>query len=177
MSKVKDMKAKFEENVVQEVISLYMRLMLDFKRQDLLLKHLLRNLIFLYMVQLSLLFFLCTIDVDPLIRVVLISSPISMATSIVITGLLIGKLRLKTIELYLELNDSIASNSRSSVSLKSKIQVLLAIKELGSNQVDGQFVMGLRDGSGPAISSREIFNLTLETVTYTLMFIQITGSF
>jgi len=50
----------------------------------------------------------------------------------------------------------------------------LDTKRLGSNQVDGQFVMGLRDGSGPATSSHEIFILTLETVTYTLMFIQMT---
>src|SRR5689334_4144148 len=65
--KVKDMKVRFEENLVSQVISLYTKLMFDFKKQDL-LKHLLRNLIFLYIVQFSLLFFLLTLDVHPLLR-------------------------------------------------------------------------------------------------------------
>jgi len=80
------------------------------------------------------------------------------------------------------LNYSIANNSlerNPHVSLKTRRQLLLTIEELGNHQVDGQFIIGLRDGSGPAISSNEIFILTLETVTYTLLFIQMTsaGSF
>ena len=175
MSKAKGMKIRFEEQVVSQVISLYMRLMLDFKKQDVLLKHLLRDLIYVYMVELSLLFFLLTLNVNPLLRVILAIPPLSMALGIMTAGLYIGQLHSKTLDLYLELNHSMANNTISNqVSLKSRKQALLAIKELGSNQVDGQFVMGLRDGSGPATSSHEIFNLTLETVTYTLMFIQMT---
>ena len=130
MSKLKQMKATFEEQVVCQVISLYMRLMLDFKRQDLLLKHLLRNLLLLYMVELSLLFFLLTLDVHPLLRTILITAPLSLAVSIVTTGLFIGQLHSKTMDLYLELNHSMANNSIDNVSLKSRRQLLLAIKEL-----------------------------------------------
>ena len=127
------------------------------------------------MVELSLLFFLLTLDVNPLLRVILAIPALSMSLAIMTAGLYIGQLHSKTLDLYLELNHFMAKNSTSNrVSLKSKRQLLLAIKELGSNQVDGQFVMGLRDRSGPATSSHEIFNLTLETVTYTLMFIQMT---
>ena len=118
--------------------------------------------------------FLLTIDVNPLLRGILVICPLCLAGSLVTTGLSIGQLHSKTLDLYLDLNHSMANNSPNNVSLKSKRQLLLAIKELGNNQVDGQFVMGLRDGSGPATSSHEIFQLTLETVTYTLMFLQMT---
>jgi len=177
MARVRDMKTNFQEDVVWNVISLYMRLMMDFQKQDLLLKHLLRNLIMVYMVELSLLFFLLTIEVHPFLRAVLITTPFSMAVAIMTTGLMIGQLNSKTLELYLDLNHSMAYNClENEMPLKAKTQLLLAVKELGNRQVGGQFVMGFRDGSGPATSSKEMFNLTLETVTYTLMFIQITSA-
>jgi len=173
-AKVKDMKDRFEEEIVSQVISLYMKLMLEFKIQDLLLKHLLRNLIFLYIAELSLMLFLVTIDVNPLLRIILVIPPLVISVSIVTTGLFIGQVHSKTVDLYQDLNHSMANNSPNNVSLKSKRKLLQAIKLLGNDEVDGQFVMGLRDGSGPATSSHEIFHLTLETVTYTLMFLQMT---
>jgi len=54
--------------------------------------------------------------------------------------------------------------------LKTKRNLLNCIKELGSQQTDGQFVLGLRDGHGAATSSLEIFDLTMDTVGNTLMF-------
>ena len=43
------------------------------------------------------------------------------------------------------------------------------ICELGSLETDGQFVIGLRDGEGAATSRMEIFDLTMDTVSNTLM--------
>ena len=43
------------------------------------------------------------------------------------------------------------------------------IQELGSLETDGQFVIGLRDGDRGATSRMQIFDLTMETVSNTLM--------
>ena len=48
-------------------------------------------------------------------------------------------------------------------------QLLLAIKELGNERANGQFVLGITDGEGGVTSLLQIFDLTLQTVGLTLM--------
>jgi len=51
--------------------------------------------------------------------------------------------------------------------LKSKRNLLNCIKELGSQETDDEFVLGLRDCHGTATSSLEIFDLTMVTMSNT----------
>jgi len=77
-----------------------------------------------------------------------------------------------TLVLYKELNSMAARNCHSIKTIetfKTRKNLINCIKELGSQQTNGQFVIGLRDGHGPAISSREMFQLTMATISNTLM--------
>ena len=60
-----------------------------------------------------------------------------LSFSLVVTGLYIGQLHSKTLDLYLDLNHFMANNSPNNVSLKPKKQLLLAIKVLGNNKWTG----------------------------------------
>ena len=53
--------------------------------------------------------------------------------------------------------------------LREKRQLLLAIKELGNEGTNGQFVLGITDGEGGVTSLLQILDLTLQTVGLTLM--------
>ena len=56
---------------------------------------------------------------------------------------------------------------------KMKLRTRLLIKELGNNDKDGHFILGLADGNGPEISPNEIFNLALVTIFNSMMFLKI----
>jgi len=162
------------ENDVNRLLILYNQLMLDFKNQDYLLKFLLRNLIFSYCFILWNLFFLFTIDMNLLLRVLLLTGIIIVSSTMLLSGLNVGQLHSKTLVLYSHFHSLAARDvSSNNLSLKTKRNLLNCMKELGSQQTDGQFVMGLRDGHGAATSSLEIFNLTMSTISTTLMVLEI----
>jgi len=150
----------------------YNQLANDFGKQDYLLKYLLRNMIYGYCAGLTVLFVLFTINMNPFLRVLLLVAVNVLSLTILICGLYVGRLHSKTLVLYEELNSMAARNCHSITSyqaLKIRRILLNCIKEIGSQEIDGQYVFGLRDGHGPAISSREMFDLTMFTLTNTLM--------
>ena len=88
------------------------------------------------------------------------------------TGVYISQLHAKVIELHNTLSSLCARHvrdQRQRLSLNCMVRLKHIIQELGSLETDGQFVIGLRDGEGAATSRMEIFNLTMETVSNTLM--------
>ena len=125
-----------------------------------------------YCVGLTILFFLLTIDMNPFLLVFMLTSLSILALMMLLTGRYFGHLHSKTLDLYGDLNSMAARNTRSIKSyqaLKARRILSNYIKEIGSQQTDGQYVFGLRDGHGPAISSLEMFQLTMATMANTLM--------
>ena len=53
--------------------------------------------------------------------------------------------------------------------MKCLLRLKLLIKELGSPETDGKFVVGLRNGEGPATSRMQFLQLTLTTISNTLI--------
>jgi len=159
------------KNRVKKVLFLYNELLMDFSRQDYLLKYLLRNLIYSYCIALAVLFLLFTIEVHPYLRPFLLTGITVLGLGMMLAGLYVGRLQSRVMGLYEEFNQVFARNCfNRRFRLKMKRNLLNCIKELGSQQTDGQFVLGLRDGQGAATSSLEMFDLTMDTVGNTLMF-------
>jgi len=162
----------WNDKYVIRVLFLYNHLMMDLERQDYLLKYLLRTLIYSYNFGLSIIFVLFTIQFNPFLRVMLLTAVTVLSLAMLTSGLYVGHLNTKIMILYLEMHALVARHSLQGikqVSYKTRRVLLNCIKELGSQQVDGQFVLGFRGGHGAAISSLEMFKLTLSTISSTLL--------
>jgi len=173
------MKGLKEEIPLEDKISRlqlqYNQLSIDFKNQNYLLKYLLRNMMYTYCIGLSILFLMFTVDMDVLIRFLMSTGIAILSLGILTSGLYIGLLHSKTLVLYAELNSMAARNSSGTNSyeaFKTRKNLLNCIKELGSQRTDGQFRFGIRDGHGPAISRLEMFQLTMATISNTLMLME-----
>jgi len=174
------MKGLKEEVPVEEkltrVLFQYNQLMIDFRNQDYLLKYLLRNMMYGYSAGLTIIFFMFTTDMNPFVRVVMLTAIAIVAITMLSSGLYVGRLHSLTLDLYRELNALTARNCipiKTYKSFKRRRNLLNCIKELGSQETDGQFVMGLRDGHGSATSSLEMFQLTMGTIANTLMLMDV----
>ena len=89
-----------------------------------------------------------------------------------VTGAYVSQLCAKVTELHntlVSLCARHAGDKRQRMSLNCMLRLKHIICELGSLETDGQFVNGLRDGEGAAASRMKIFNMTMETVSNTLM--------
>jgi len=107
----------------------------------------------------------------------MLNPPVLASVAIMIPGLYVGRLHTKTMSLYKELNSLFSrtvceKNENLMLRIKIRRSLMLAIKEVGNRHKDGQFVVGLRDGNGPPTSSNEMMHLTLETISYTLMMVE-----
>ena len=176
---VEALKMDFTKENLTPVLVLYNQLMIDFKRQNQTIKHLLRNLVYWYCAELSLAIFVCRIQMDVWLRFT-IPMAFVVIVSMMTTAVYIGQLHTRVLALYQELNCVHARSAafgmkRRHVSLIQRLHLRLAIKELANDEVDGQFVVGLTDGNGAATSFLEMFDLTLQTVGYVLMVIQMTS--
>ena len=157
---------------LSEVLNDYDQLMTVFKKYDKVLKHLLRNLIHFYAFGLTALFLIFTLDTETQMLLLIAMPAATYSLIILATGVYISQLNGMVSGLYNELACIPARHCKNKrVSLKNIIRLRLVIKELGSLETDGQFVIGLRDGNGPAISRLEIFELTISTLSNTLMII------
>ena len=86
--------------------------------------------------------------------------------------LYVGRLKSRLLDIFFRLNSlAIKCEIMDETSYHLKKRLLTSMKELASDEENDQFVMGLTDGKGAA-TSLEIFHLTLETISMTLMFLQ-----
>ena len=147
----------------------------DFNKYNKSLRHLLRNMVYFYAVALTACFFMLTIETETWILVIIVMSGGGYSLTILATGVYVSQLHSQTIELHAKLSALCAIHSREAGligSLKNLFRLRLTIKELGSLETNGQFVVGLRDGDGAATSRMQIFELTLATISNTLMMIE-----
>lgn len=161
---------EFQNQNLTHILHEYNELMSVFKKYDKVLKPLLRNLVQFYAFGLTVMLFACFVEAESWMLSFVMIPVIAMSFVILGTGLYVSELNTLVLSLHNQLASVPAKHSRNkSVSLKNMLRLRLVIKELGNLQTDGQFVLGLRDGEGPATSRLEIFQLTLTTLTNTLM--------
>ena len=181
ITKVKDLKTKEMTNRnVTPILDEYDFMMNDFKKYNRVLKQLLRNLVYFYIFGLTSIFYLFTIKTENWMMGTTIVTAAGYAFIMLATGLYISQLHAKVIELHNTLASLCARHAgdeRQRLSTNCMFRLKHIIQELGSLEKDGQFVIGLRDGEGAAISRKEIFDLTMETMTNTLMVLEFVNEF
>ena len=145
------------ENLTK-VFSDYDQLMTVFTKYNKVLKYLLRNLIHFYAIGLTCVFFIFTLNTEIWMLLIMIMPPAAFSLALLATGVYISQLHGMVFRFHNKLASLVPNHLRNKrVSLKNLFRVKLMIKELGSLEKDGQFVIGLRDGNGPAISRLQIF--------------------
>ena len=173
MRKVEDLKNKemTDRNVIR-ILDDYNFMMSDFKKYNRVLKPLLRNMVYFYIFGVTVCFFTLTVDAEIWMLAPMIGAAGAIAFSMLATGVYVSQLNAKVTKLHNTLASLCvrhAGDKRKCLSLKCLFRLKHVIQELGSLETDGQFVIGLRDGDKAATSRMEIFELTMETVTNTLM--------
>ena len=170
--KVEDLKTKGMTNRnVSRILDDYDAMMSDFKKYNRVLKLLLGNLVHFYVFGLTLTFFMLTIKTEIWMMAIMVMVGGGYAFIMLATGVYVSQLNAKVSELH----DTLASlcaryaGEKRRLSVKCMFRLKHIIQELGNLETDGQFVIGLRDGEGAATSRMEIFDLTMETVSNTLM--------
>ena len=171
--KVEDLKTKgmTNRNVIR-ILDDYDFMMSEFKKYNRVLKPLLGNLVHFYIFALTTLFFAFTVTTEIWIVTIIIFAAGGLSFVMLVTGVYVSQLHAKSIELHdtlVSLCARHAGDKRQRLSLNNMFRLKHIIQELGSLETDGQFVIGLRDGEGAATSRMEIFDLTMETLTNTLM--------
>ena len=173
IGKVEDLTTKEMTNRnVTRILDDYDVMMNDFKKYNRVLKPLLRNLVYFYIFGLTTFFLIFTIKTETWTLVTMIVTAGGYSFMMLSTGVYISQLHAKITELHntlVSLCARHAGDKRQRLSINCMFRLKHVIQELGSLETDGQFVIGLRDGEGAAISRMEIFHLTMETVNNTLM--------
>ena len=169
--KVEDLKAKeMKSRNVSWILDDYDFMMNDFKKYNRVLKPLLANLVYFYIFALTVCFFMLTIKTEIWMLATMIGAAGAVAFSMLATGVYLSQLRAKVAELHNTLVSARhAGDKIQRLSLNCMFRLKHVIQELGNLEIDGQFVIGLRDGERGATSRMQIFELTMETVTNTLM--------
>ena len=173
ISKVENLKTK--EMTIRNVTAIlddYDFLMSDFKKYNRGLKPLLRNFVYFYIFGLTSVFFMFTIKTEIWMLATMIVSAGGFAFIMLATGVYVSQLQAKVTDLHntlVSLCARHAGSKRQRLSLNCMFRLKHVIQELGSLETDGQFVIGLRDGEGAATSRMEMFDLTMATVSNTLM--------
>ena len=162
--------SELTDQSLTQVLNDYDQLISVFNKYNKVLKHLLRNLIQFYVFGLTASFFVFTVKTEPWMSAFIVTSAAGYSLIILATGLYISQLHGAIFLLQKHLASIPAKHSKNkNISLKNLFRLRLVIKELGSLETDGQFVVGLRDGEGAAISRIEIFELTMTTLGNILM--------
>ena len=174
--KVTELKrSRLTDQSLSQVLNDYDQLMSVFTKYNK-IRHLLRNMVQFYAVGLTGVLFLASTITEPWMAAFIITTVAGYALVILATGIYISQLHSKVFQLHKELASIPAKHERNrTVSLKKLFRLKLVIKELGSLETDGQFVIGLRDGEGAATSRQEIFDLTMTTLGNTLMLMELTN--
>ena len=174
--KVEDLKTKEITNLnVSGILDDYDAMMSDFKKYNRVLKPLLGNLVHFYIFGLTTVFLLLTIEAEIWMLAIMIVAAATYAFLILATGVYVSQLYIKVTELHNTLVSFCARQTgdrRQRLSLNCMFRLKHVIQELGSRETDGQFVIGLRDGEGAATSRMQIFDMTMDTVSNTLMILK-----
>ena len=174
--KVEDLKTKEMTNrTVTSILDDYDAMMSDFKKYNRVLKPLLGNLVHFYIFGLTVTFFAFTVKTEIWMLAIMMFAAGGLSFVMLATGIYVSQLYAKVIRLHNTLVSLCAKHTaskRQHLSLNYMFRLKHVIQELGNLEKDGQFVIGLRDGEGAATSRLEMFDLTMETISNTLMILK-----
>ena len=159
----------FTEEKLIRSLRHYDRLLFDLKKRNSSLRFLLRNMYYGYCGGMSFAMSIFAIDMDVWMRFIILTGATSFSGVILSAELYIGSLHQKIVQLYNELNFASVRFMEKPMSITTRTRLQTAIKELGSEQRDGQFVVGWTNGTGGAFRTRDAVDLTLTVCSLTLM--------
>lgn len=170
---VRELSNNITNSTIMEVLAQIDDLKDTFRVYNRTMNPLLRNMMYMFRGAVCCLFFLTTIEMHPFLKFCIVTTVTGLSICIMLTAMYISGLKTKLLSLYEELN-TVSATQEKNISVKTRFCLMKTIKEIGTSTLnkDGHFIIGLADGSGPAISSMEVFELTLEIVFNTLMFMQ-----
>jgi hypothetical protein len=162
----------FTEKTLVEVLKLYDKLMLDFKKRNSSLRYLIRNMCYFYCPELSLCLFLFTVEAVWWMKGIFIISASTFISCVIVCELYVGHLQTRVNNIYHQLNLVRAKSSietHTHISLETRMHLKLVIRELGSERKDGQHMIGLTNGEGAAFTTMDAIELTLATCSFTIL--------
>ena len=172
--RIRELKSSFTEEGLRELLIDVDLLKSTFDVYSRIMKPLLRNLVYIFKGGVALLLFLATIETSSYMMGIMVTTVFGMSGCVMVTGIYISQLESQLTHLYHELQglSAFIGYLREKISVKSRSNLRLVVKELGTHDPGGNFIIGLTDGSGPAISKKEMTDLTLDTISNTIMFME-----
>ena len=134
------------------------------------MRPLIRNMVYLFRGALCGIFFHTTIKTNPFVRILMANCVVGLTLCFLATGVYISQSSSELTDLYHKLNSLyVRAVAKESVDFKARIRFRTTIKEYGTQNEDGHFILGFADGNGPSFTKTEMMELTFETIANTLM--------
>ena len=175
-ARVKSLIHEFEGTKDEVTLSIalnhYNRLMLDFEKRNYCIRYLIRNVSYGYCLVLSLILVLSTVEVNWWMRLIMSTGSSIFSLSIIATEVYLGSIHELVIKLYKEVCSTaarFAGGNRHEISVKSKLKLQTAIRELGSSESRGQYTIGLTNGNSGPYTTMNAVEVALETCGLTLL--------
>ena len=160
-----DLKTDFTEEKLSTILDFYNMLKLDISNSNSSLKYLISNICYGFLGSFACILSLFTIEMSWWMQVFFLAP----SFTIISTEIYVGRLQSEIIQLYHQLNSVSVRVNQQIMCLRTRNRLRTAIKELGSEQRNGQFVVGLTDRSSGVWTTRDGIELTLTTCSLTLM--------
>ena len=178
-SRIKSLSRRFQrlssnmsEKGLSKALHQYDRLMMDFEKRNVCVRNLIRNVCYGYCLVLSFVLFMMIVEMVWWMALVIRSGAVTYALSIIATEVYVGFLHHRTVKLYQTVNNTTAQAAEEikyRTSFKTQMHLRSAIRELGSQQTQGQFTVGFSNGFGTVFHAIDAIELAFETCSFTLL--------
>ena len=164
--------AKMSEKRLSKALHRYDQLVMDFERKNVSVRFLIRSICYGYCLILSFVLFMMTVDMVWWMALVIRTSSLAYALSIIATEVYVGFLHHRIEKLYQTVNNTTARAAEEikyRTSFKTQMHLRTAIRELGSRQTQGQFTVGFSNGFGTVFHAIDAIELAFKTCGITLL--------
>jgi hypothetical protein len=146
-------------------------LMLSLRKYVTGMRPLLRNLVFVTRSGLCFLFVLYGLHMGVLNRILTTIPVIGVTSILIFTIFQVSRVKILFRSLHTSLTSKYARlflKNRDN-HIHCRLRMSLALKELGNEDIDGHFVIGLAGGNGPALTPNEVFHQVVGTTVNSMM--------
>ena len=172
ISKLQKVNKKFTEKNLVKILNHYDNLIRDIRKRNNCVKYLIRNTCYGYCPAVSFAIFLMTLDMNWWMSLVINFAAVVYILVIICTEMYVGHFQTEIRKLYTKVNSVLALasvNHHQRISYKTLLHFQTAVRELASSRRDGQYTIGLTNGSGAAFTTIDALDIALATVSFTLL--------
>jgi hypothetical protein len=164
---------KLTESKLSKCLNLYHTLVFDIRKRNHNLRILISHMLYFYCPMLALVLFLFTIEMVWWMQFIILTAASTFSIAVTSTELYVGHLQSRVHGLYSALNTALGKGAFGSheVTFKTRMHLKTAIKEVGSQFTEGQFMVGLTNGRGAAVTTMTALELTGMTIQFTILLI------